>query len=154
MNPNKNGGFTLVELMVVIALIVLVASLAIPASLRARVQSNQSATIGNLRTLSSSTEGFRSATNPPSYAANLNQMVTATPPYLDSTWLTNPRQGYNYSYVAAASGETFSTSATPNIQNISGVNSYCVDHTGVIRSYTAGGTIGGDTGCDTSGTPI
>lgn len=141
--------------MVVIALIVLIASLAIPVSLRARVQSNEAAAIGNLRTISSATEAFRSAQNPPAYPASLATMASASPPYLDSAWNTsNQRQGYIYSYAVAPDGETFSTSADPRAANVSGSNSYCVDQTGVIRRYTGGAAGGGPRGCDTNGNPI
>ena len=140
--------------MIVIALIVIIASLAIPFSLRAKVQSNETAAIGNLRTLSSSAEAFRTTQNPPAYPASLAAMVSAAPPYLDPTWLTNQRQGYVFAYSAAGDGETFSVSSGPRVANVSGINSYCVDHTGIIRRYAQGGNVGGDRGCLTNGTPI
>lgn len=141
--------------MVVIALIVVVASLAIPVALRARVQSNETAAIGNLRTISSAAESFRSAQNPPAYPASLGVMASSNPPYLDSAWNTsNQRQGYTYSYAVAQDGETFSTSADPRAANISGNNAYCVDQTGVIRRYTGGTAGGGPRGCNTNGNPI
>ena len=140
--------------MVVIALIVVIASLAVPVSLRARVQSNEAAAIGNLRTISSAAEGFRGAQNPPAYADSLAAMASSSPPYLDSSWNTsNQRQGYVYSYSAAGDGETFATLADPRSANVSGGNSYCVDQTGVIRRY-AGSAAGGAAGCDTNGAPI
>lgn len=143
------------ELLIVIALIILVASLAIPFTLRARMQSNEAAAVGNLRTLSSSAEAFRGTQNPPSYAASLQAMATSNPPYLDSAWNTsNQRQGYVYTYTVATDGETFSTTAVPRTANVSGINSYCVDHTGVIRRYAGGGALGGDRGCDSSGISI
>ena len=154
-NPRELAGFTLVELIIVIALIVVVASLAIPVSLRARVQSNEAAAIGNLRTVSSAAEGFRSGQNPSAYAGSFAEMASTSPPYLDSAWNNGQRQGYNYTYTASSDGETFSASAAPRAVNVSGVNSYCVDQTAVIRRYAqGGGTVGSATGCDASGTPI
>lgn len=148
-------GFTLVEIMVVIALIIVIAALAIPVSLRARLQSNETAAIGNLRTISSAAEAFRSATNPSAYPASFAAMASAVPPYLDSAWNTsNERQGYIYGFSAAANGDTFSATAAPRTLNVSGANSYCVDQTGVIRRYSRGGAVGGASGCNTSGTPI
>lgn len=141
--------------MVVVALIVVIVSLAVPVSLRARVQSNEAGAIGNLRTISSAAESFRSAQNPPAYPASLATMASSSPPYLDSAWnASNQRQGYVYSYSVAANGETFSTTADPRTANVTGNNSYCVDQTGVIRRYTSGGALGGATGCDASGNPI
>jgi len=141
--------------MVVIALVVVIASLAIPVSLRARLQSNEAATIGNLRTVSSAAEAFRGAQNPPAYADTLAVMASSNPPYLDSAWLAGgQRQGYIYTYAVANDRETFSLTADPRTLDVSGSNSYCVDHTGVIRRYSKGGGSGGPTGCGGAGTPI
>lgn len=140
--------------MIVIALIIVVASLAIPVSLRSRVQSNEAAAIGNLRTISSASESYRTTQNPPAYPANFDAMMTANPAYLDSAWTSSQRQGYVYTYTAAADGETFSVTANPRIVNVSGNNAYCVDQTGVIRRFTSGAAVATDRGCDTSGAPI
>lgn len=151
----RRSGFTLVEMMVVITLVVVVASIAMSVSLRARLQSNEAATAGNLRTISSSAESFRGTQNPPAYPVSLASMAQSNPPYLDSSWITtNNRQGYTYTYSADPNGETFSVVAVPRNLNTSGINSYCVDHTGVIRRYAAGGNLGNALGCDGSGAPL
>lgn len=150
----QKKGFTLVELMIVIAIIVVVASVAIPASLRARVQSNEAAAVGNLRTLSSAAEGFRSSQNPPAYAASLAAMITSNPAYLDASWNNPQKQGYLYTYTVAAGGDTFSTTGNPRTVNVSGVNGYCVDHSGVIRRYNNGNANGDANGCNNNGVPI
>ena len=156
-SPERYTGFTLVEMMVVLTLLVIVASLAISVTLRARVQANEAATVGNLRTIGSSAESFHGAQSPPSYPASLVVMAQSNPPYLDSSWTRgNVRQGYTFNYSVSNDGETFSAVATPRSQNTSGINTYCVDHTGVIRRYApgGGGQVGGQTGCDASGTPV
>ena len=155
-SPKSSGGFTLVEMMVVVSLVVVIASLAISVALRARVQSNEAAAVGNLRTVSSAAESFRGAQTPPSYATGLDVMAQSNPPYLDAAWSTsNQRQGYVYTYTVSANRDTFSTVATPQNQNTSGINGYCVDHTGVIRRYApGGGNLGGQNGCAANGTPI
>ncbi len=145
------------ELIIVISIIVVVASLAIPSALRARAQSNEAAAIGNLRTVCSAAEGFRGSLNPPAYPANFSAMVTSNPPYLDSAWTNNvQRQGYIFSYAVGATGDTFSVIATPRTRNVTGVNSYCVDQTSVIRRYGANapGPYGGVNGCNPAGVAI
>lgn len=153
---NPLSGFTLLELVVVISLIAVLVALALPPTLRARVQSNESAAMGNLRTVSSSAESFRTTTDPPAYPASFNAMITSNPPYLDVTWGNNQRQGYNYTYTASADGATYAVAATPQIANVSGINSYCVDQSGVIRRYAPGqaGAIGNQSGCGANGVPI
>lgn len=151
----RRSGFTLVEMMVVVALVVVIASIAIGVLLRARLQSNESATVGNLRTISSGAEGFRGTQNPPAYPASLVVMAQANPPYLDSSWITtSDRQGYTYSYFTAVNNETYATVAVPRTLNTSGINSYCVDHTGVIRRYAQGGSEGNAAGCNANGAPL
>jgi len=151
----RERGFTLVEIMIVISLIIVIASLVVPFALRARAQSNQAATIGNLRTVSSAAESYRNAMNPPAYPVSLDEMVNSSPSYLDSAWSSNERQGYRYNYVVAGDRETYSLTANPRVANISGVDSFCVDHSNVIRIYAAPASASGTPrGCDASGDPI
>lgn len=137
-----------------ISIIAIIVAIALPPTLRARVQSNESAAIANLRTVSSSAESFRTTQSPPAYPGSLNVMMTSNPPYLDSSWGTGQRQGYNFTYAVAADGNTYSLGASPQTPNISGINSYCVDHSGVIRRHTGGGPVGTAAGCNDDGIPI
>ena len=61
MHLRSKKGFTLVEIMIVVAIIALLAAIAIPNLLRARHNANESAAIGSMRTFSSALESFRAA---------------------------------------------------------------------------------------------
>jgi prepilin-type N-terminal cleavage/methylation domain-containing protein len=80
MTNIKNKGFTLVEIMIVVAIIALLAAVSIPNFLRVRVNANEVAAINSLKTLGTAMESFRFTRNPPSYfGASLNVLSRSNP---------------------------------------------------------------------------
>ena len=131
-------GFTLVEIMIVVAIIALIAAIAVPNLLRARHNANETAAIGNVRTLVAAIESFRAAQSPPSYPANLAALSGANPAYVSTALTTNPRQGYNMAYVFTSANQ-YTLTATPVTANVTGTRVFFVDETGVIRLTSAAG---------------
>jgi prepilin-type N-terminal cleavage/methylation domain-containing protein len=133
MLPARGGrGFTLIEIMVVVAIIALLAGIAIPLLLRVRLNANEGAIKAELRTFSSACEGYRAKQNPPTYPADVDALASGTNAYLDPSWLLvdQPRHGYTISY-AVGEGR-YSLLATPAVAHRTGVNTFCVDQSGVI----------------------
>ncbi len=125
------GGFTLVEIMIVVAIIALLAALAIPNLLRAKLGANESAAQASLRTLSTGAQSYRAVN--PVYPAGLNNLASDSPPYIDAVLGTGTKQGYSFSITSTSN--TYAATARPQTYNTSGTRSFFVDESGVIR-YT------------------
>ena len=138
----SHKGFTLVEIMIVVAIIALLAAIAIPNLLRARHNSNEAASIGGMRTFSAALESFRAAQTPPTYPVNLAALSAAVPPYVAAS-LTGAinagtsRQGYFYTY-ALVSANAYTLQSTPQTVGTTGTRRFFVDQSGVIRANAAG----------------
>ena len=129
---SRKRGFTLVEIMIVVAIIVLLAAIAIPNLLRARLNANEAAAIAAMKTLSTAMESYRAAQTPPTYPACLTIMDTATPPYIDSVLGSGNKSGYTFTLSAGTN--TFTVTATPQTENVTGSRQFFVDESGVVRA--------------------
>ena len=141
-------GFTLVEIMIVVAIIALLAAIAIPNLLRARLNANETAAIGTCRTYSSALQSFFAAnpnTGYPLTAVGFTALAPAgVPPYVDATLAVAAptRQGYGYTYagVAAVGGVTsgYHIYAAPSIITTTGVREFYIDEQGVVYATPTG----------------
>jgi len=139
----RGRGLTLVEIMIVVAIISLLAAITIPYLLRARHNANEAAAIGALRTISTACESFRAAQSPPDYPANLVELTTETPPYIDeslaaATAAATATKGYFYTYRHAHASH-YTCTATPAVSGTTGTRVFFVDKSGVIRINDASG---------------
>ncbi len=135
-------GFTLVEIMIVVAIIALLAAIAIPNVLRGRTTANETAAIGNMRALISSLEMYRSvASNYPATANWVTAMYPAGgapafgPPTFNAamTPLGTPTvQGYKYLYASAGAG-SYTVQATPTTMNTTGTRAFFINESGQVR---------------------
>ena len=111
-------GFSLIELLIVVAIILIIAAISIPNLLRARISANEASAVGSLRTINSAMISYNSSYPTVGFAANLaalggsctgSTVPTATAACLvDSTLAGGTKSGY--SFAAVASGSAIRTS--------------------------------------------
>jgi prepilin-type N-terminal cleavage/methylation domain-containing protein len=91
----NRSGFTLVEIMIVVAIIALLAAIAIPNLLRAKLNSNQALAQSTVRALSTAAESFATA-NGGNYPTAIAALTGATPPYINTAYCGTTVSGYTY----------------------------------------------------------
>jgi len=121
-------GFTLIELMIVVAIIAIIAAIAIPNLLGSRKAANQSTAIANLRNLATAQETY-AAGHSNKYADSFDDLNFLTNT-ANTTWLT--RSGYYY-YLCVNSGRTDWYAFACVLTTDDGDHNYFVDKSAVVR---------------------
>jgi type IV pilus assembly protein PilA len=160
-------GFSLIELLIVVAIILIIAAIAIPNLMRSRMAANEASAVGSLRTLNtgavtySSTYGngfpptFAELTGVPGAAATCQAAQL-----IDTVLAAGQKSGYNFTWVAGTANATaaggcttaglsdYVISAVPITVGTSGQRSFCTDQSGVIRADTTGAAIATAAACN------
>ena len=161
----KQKGFSLIELLIVVAIILIIAAIAIPNLLRSRMAANEASAVGSLRTINTAQVTFNStygigygtlgALSTPAGGCVLASSTGAC--LIDSNLGGGTKSGYTFTSAPANGAGTaaspflnFSSLAKPVAAGQSGQSSFCSDDSGVIRRDPTGANQPA-TGCGTSG---
>ena len=141
----KQKGFSLIELLIVVAIILIIAAIAIPNLLRSKMAANEASAVGSLRTINTACISYSTTYGGfPTSLAALGPAATATSAtadLIDSVLSSGTKSGYTFTYTpgAAVGGVTYSYTvvANPVTRGVTGQRGFFTDQTGVIRADTA-----------------
>jgi len=154
----KQMGFSLIELLIVVAIILIIAAIAIPNLLRARMAANESSAVASIRTINTAMVTYNSTYPTVGYAATLAALggvspctpAVATACLIDSVLAGGSKSGYRFVAASVAGGPptvSYYAAGTPITINQTGIRSFCSFEDAVVRVNPAGTAIAGVAAC-------
>jgi type IV pilus assembly protein PilA len=174
---NRQKGFSLIELLIVVAIILIIAAIAIPNLLRSRMAAAQASAVGSIRTINTASISYNSTYGngfPPTMAAIGNNGTTSVSctnaELIDTVLSSGTKQGYTFvlthgvtqvsSTASSCTGgygyaDGYMITGKPVTVGTTGQSSYCSDPSGVIRFNPAGTVNAGPSpNCATTDAPL
>jgi type IV pilus assembly protein PilA len=163
--PRSAMGFSLIELLIVVAIILIIAAIAIPNLLRSRIAANESSAVESLRTITTAETSYNSTYPTVGYSSTLAALGPATnqgcttPTSANAClldWLLSnakavPKSGYYFTdpAVTTAGGVnvTYEVDGTPALPNESGVRGFCTYTDAVIHFESPAALQGSTANC-------
>ena len=148
---NKQKGFSLIELLIVVAIILIIAAIAIPNLLRSKMAANEASAVASLRTYNTAIVAYQTtyATDPTTDFSQLGPATSGTPSASSADLVDNllgitgspVKSGYTFTYapVAGTPVTQYTILAVPQSTS-TGQRKFFTDQSGVIRQTTDNST--------------
>ena len=141
----SRNGFTLIELMLVVAIIALIAVIAIPNILRSRVSAESASAVNSMRQIVTAETAYQTSAFTPDVTGvgmytTLPVLAALDPPLLDASIAIGSKNGYTFDstlFGQSLGRPQFQASAIPGAE-ADGIRAYYVDQSGVIRFNSEG----------------
>jgi type IV pilus assembly protein PilA len=148
----KQKGFSLIELLIVVAIILIIAAIAVPNLLRSRMAANEASAVGSLRTINTAQVTYFS-TYPATGYTDLGALGGASPctPSPATACIVDPvvstggaKSGYVYTSIAGAvaPATTFTSNANPVTFGVTGMRNF-FSNNGFTITYSTNGNPAG-----------
>ena len=152
----KQKGFSLIELLIVVAIILIIAAIAIPNLIKSKMAANEASAVGSVRTINTGEVNYAATCPNIGYSTNLAQLnaggCAAATGIIDAVLAAGAKSGYTFVEAGVQGADnlndTYTTTARPAVLGTTGQRMFCSDQTGVIR-YTLNGA-----GCTGGSAPL